>query len=88
MDRSIEVDYRKDDVGVIIDTINEHIKSIDANSLMKMVSHEILLKYKVNLHKYLVAICCKSSLSRDACAYSKITPKFYRCTNFLNRYQN
>jgi len=70
IDKTIKVNPRFDNVDIVLYKINKHIISIDPDYPGKNTSHEILLKKKVNLHKYLVAICCKSSLTNDVIDYA------------------
>ncbi len=69
LNKSVKVSYKYDDVDKILDQLNKYINQIDANNPLIMASHEILLKKKVNLHKYLVAICCKDNLSSEIINY-------------------
>lgn len=69
LDKSFKVNYKFDDVGKILVQLNKYINEIDVNNPLLMTSHEILLKKKVNLHKYLVAICCKNNLSHEIISY-------------------
>jgi hypothetical protein len=72
IDKSIKVDHKHDDVNQILNTINQHITSIDKAKIgKKLTSHEIMIKKRVNLHKYLVAICCESNLTEDIIGYIK-----------------
>jgi len=69
IEKSIEVNHKYDDVDKILDIINEHIITIDKKNIgQKLSSHEILIK-KINLHKYLAAICCKSNLTKEIIGY-------------------
>ncbi len=63
---TIKVNHKHDDINKILDEINSH--TIKTNSHDNLFSHEILLK-KVNLHKYLVAVCCKNKLSSEIINY-------------------
>jgi hypothetical protein len=69
---TVKVNYRHDNVNKILDKINEHIVYTNNYDVRNITgSHEILLKKKVNLHKYLVAICCGSHLSLEIIEYIK-----------------
>jgi hypothetical protein len=68
IDKSFKVNYQYDDVDKILDKLNRYINEIDINNPLLMASHEFLLK-KVDLHKYLVAICCKNNLSSEIINY-------------------
>lgn len=60
-----------DNVDQTLNKINNHISNLDPNYPGITTSHEILIKKKVSLHKYLVAICCQSSLSTEVIHYVK-----------------
>lgn len=69
LEKSIKVNYRIDNVNKVLDEINKHIINIDINDPRKMTSHEIMIKKKISLHRYLVAICCKNRLSDESIEY-------------------
>ncbi|AUL79777.3 hypothetical protein QJ857_gp0382 [Tupanvirus soda lake] len=83
LDKTILVDYRYDNVIEELDKINQHIISVGPNDPRKFTSHEILIKHKVDLHKYMVAMCCKSSLTDDIIEYIKI---YYPNIIILDKY--
>lgn len=79
---TIKVNYQFDDVDNILDEINQHIISVASSEPgRKMTSHEILLRKKVSLHRYLVAIGGIDMLSIDAINYIK---QFYPHVKLLD----
>ena len=67
-----KVNYRYDDVGQVLDKVNKHIVYINKYDIHNNIgSHEILIKKKVNLHKYLVACCCSSYFTPEIIKYIK-----------------
>jgi len=80
---TIKVKYPKDDVYKILKKIMSHIKSVSSNKFRKIMSHEFLIKKKVNLHNYLRAVCCSDILSSDAIEYIK---KYYPNVKILLTY--
>jgi hypothetical protein len=68
---NIKVKYPKNNVHEILNKIMEYIDVISNDERAKLMSHEILLKKKVNLHNYLVAICCNNMLTADIIKYVK-----------------
>ncbi|XWV25374.1 hypothetical protein QJ856_gp0390 [Tupanvirus deep ocean] len=70
IEKSIKVNPKYDNVDQILDIINQHIVNIDPSSTArKLTSHEILIKDKINLHEYLVAMCCISNLTTEIINY-------------------
>ena len=65
-----KVNYRYDNVYQILDKINKHIVYTNKYNIHNNIgSHEILLKKKVNLHNYLVAICCGTHFTPEIIKY-------------------
>ena len=60
LEKTIKVDHKRDNVLEHLESLNDHI--LKSNNV---TSHEILLKKKVNLDKYLVAVCCKNNISSN-----------------------
>jgi hypothetical protein len=67
--KTIEVNYKYNDVDGELDKINQHIISMDEKNPNKTTSHEILIKKKINLHEYLVAMCCSDTLTVEIIDY-------------------
>ena len=51
--------------------IDKHIQKNIKENPNEIGTHEILLGKKINLHKYLVAICCTDRLSKEIINYIK-----------------
>jgi len=73
-----------------LDNINHHIiEEAKKSNTHAMTSHEILLKKKVNLHKYLKVICCRDILSKETIEYiNKNYPNVIILDNFPLSAQN
>lgn len=73
--KTVLIDPKIDDVDKILDEINKHIVSVNSSSpnsiAMKTTSHELLVKNKINLNKYLLAICCYDDLTNGTIDYIK-----------------
>ncbi|XWV25376.1 hypothetical protein QJ856_gp0388 [Tupanvirus deep ocean] len=69
LEKSILVDPKYDNVSEILDQIDRHINDVVQSEPDEIGTHEILLKDKINLHKYMVAICCYNRLSSDVIDY-------------------
>lgn len=50
------------------------------------MSHEILIKNQVDLHKYLVAICCKDFLLQDNDNTIRYIKKYYKNVLILDHF--
>lgn len=84
IDKTTKINPRYQNIGKILDFINQHIENINLiDPKMTQFSHEILLKKKVNLHKYLVAICCRDSLSNESIEYIH---KYYPSVKILDNF--
>lgn len=53
----------------IIQIIKDHIKNVRNDPRYNIISHEILIKHKIDLHKYLIAIYSKNNLSPEISKY-------------------
>lgn len=71
IDRTIKVNYQHDDVYQTLEKINAHTVTKQHDLSACIHSHEILLKKEINLHKYLIAICCLHQLTDDIVHYVK-----------------
>lgn len=81
---TVKINPKYHDVSKILDFINHHIIS-SSNSSFQITSHEILLKKKVKLHKYLVAVCCSDELSPIVVNHiKKYYPNVFILTSFPN----
>ncbi|XWV26677.1 hypothetical protein QJ857_gp0383 [Tupanvirus soda lake] len=69
LEKSIPVNPEYDDVSEVLNKIDKHIINMVQNEPDEIGTHEILLKDKINLHKYMVAICCYNRLSADVIDY-------------------
>lgn len=68
LDKTTKVNYRNDDIDEVLDLINRHIVGkISAEQCI--YTHEILLKKKVSLHRYLVAIYSKDAITDEIIEY-------------------
>ena len=83
VDGTIKVDYRRDDVQEVLDGINADLSTYEKGDFKMLFSHEILLKRKANLHKYLVAVCCGNALSSEAKSYIQ---EFYLGVKILDEF--
>jgi hypothetical protein len=70
LDETKKINPGYHNIKKILDRINDHMKNLD--DYQSMYSHEILLKKKINIKKYLVAICCKNILSDETINYLRI----------------
>ncbi|AEQ60224.1 hypothetical protein [Acanthamoeba polyphaga mimivirus] len=72
INRTIKVNYRYDNVDKVLDEINTHITN-GTYSLSPSIDtlHEIILKKKVNLHRYLVAVSDGNYLTPEITDYLK-----------------
>jgi len=96
INETTKVNYKFNDVNKVLDKINlyiDNIKKMDPDH--SIMSHEILLKKKINLHRYLVAICCRKKLSSDIIIFIKnhypnvkILDTFPKSANELNNMIN
>jgi hypothetical protein len=80
----------RDNVSSILNKIDEHIQRISRKESETklaniMTSHEILIKKKVNLHRYLVAICEHDVLTDSIREYIH---KNYPNVKILNSFPN
>ncbi|AKI79774.1 hypothetical protein QJ850_gp925 [Acanthamoeba polyphaga mimivirus] len=67
---TVKVNYRYDNVDKILDKINMHIINGKYSSLPSIgILHEIILKKKVNLHRYLVAVSYGNYLTPEITNY-------------------
>ncbi|ANB51143.1 hypothetical protein [Powai lake megavirus] len=69
LDKTIKVNPKTDDVDIVLDKINDYIKSRYTITSFTATWHEIIIKKKVNLHKYLRAICYRSKLNNQVIDY-------------------
>ncbi|AVL94410.1 hypothetical protein ma892 [Moumouvirus australiensis] len=66
IESTIKVNPRKDDVNAVLDEINDYIiKTKQDETCLLPGLHEIIIKKKVDLHKYLRAICYRDKLSEQ-----------------------
>ena len=83
LNKSIKANPKYDNINEILQKINKHIQKNIKENPNEIGTHEILLNKKINLHKYLVAICCTKRLSKEIINYIK---KKYPNTMLLDEY--
>lgn len=71
IEKTTKINYRYDDVNKVLDKINSCI--VDKYNANKYVlcTHEILLKKKVSLHRYLIAVSDADDLTPEILDYLK-----------------
>lgn len=91
-DLDMNIEAKHQDINKILQKIANHIKLVSDDELKRSMSHEILIRKQVNLHKYLVAICCSQLLTPNIINYVKqyyprvkILDKFPETSQELNR---
>lgn len=66
LEATTKVNPRKDNVDAVLDEINNHIISTKQDETCLLPGlHEILIKKKVDLHKYLRAVCYRDMLNKQ-----------------------
>jgi len=79
-----KINYRYDNVNKTLNKIDSYIYQQD-NPKFEDTLHEILIKKKISLHRYLIAICCGQKLSNDAINYLR---KYYSHVKILESFPN
>uniref|UniRef100_A0A6G6ADV7 Uncharacterized protein n=1 Tax=Borely moumouvirus TaxID=2712067 RepID=A0A6G6ADV7_9VIRU len=66
LEATTKVNPRKDDVNAVLDEINDYTVTQKQNKTSFSAAwHEIIIKKKVDLHKYLRAVCYRDKLSEQ-----------------------
>lgn len=82
LEATTKVNPRKDNVDAVLDEINNHIVTTKQDETCLLPGlHEILIKKKVDLHKYLRAICYRDKLSKQVINFVQDN---YPCVMVLN----
>ncbi|AEQ33372.1 DUF5846 domain-containing protein [Megavirus chiliensis] len=66
LEATTKINPRKDNVNAVLDEINDHIVRTKQDETCLLPGlHEILIKKKVDLHKYLRAVCYRDMLNKQ-----------------------
>jgi hypothetical protein len=85
MNKNIEANPKNDNIDDILYELDKHIKTSIEQDPYEIGNHEILIKEKVDLNKYLVAICCSKKISSNAKKYIK---KYYPNVKIIDQIPN